>query len=76
MALHEDEDEELTTRYKGITIWTVQLDDGTWGSTFRWPGGIVMRMSVATYETSIEGARYSIDRLLTKRRDGLPVLGH
>ena len=69
--------EEMTTRYKGITIWVEKLADRQFDGVFRWNGRAIKTDPAYEYaespQAAIAGAKDVIDTLLELRREGIYV---
>lgn len=69
--------EEMTTRYKGITIWVEKLAEHQYDGVFRWNGRAIKTDPAYEYagspQEAIEGAKCVIDTLLELRREGIYV---
>jgi hypothetical protein len=70
-------DEQVTTRYKGITIWVEKVDDWQYDGVFRWNGRVIKTDPAYAYafsaQQAIEEAKGVIDTLLELRREGIFV---
>lgn len=69
--------EEITARYKGITIWVERITEVQYDGVFSWNGQIIKTDPAYEYAPSpheaIEGAKEVIDTLLGLRREGIHV---
>jgi hypothetical protein len=69
--------EQVTTRYKGITIWVEKVDDWQYDGVFRWNGRVIKTDPAYAYafsaQQAIEEAKGVIDTLLELRREGIFV---
>ncbi|BCL78217.1 hypothetical protein ccbrp13_06820 [Ktedonobacteria bacterium brp13] len=70
-------DEQISERYKGITIWVEKVADNQYDGIFRWNGRTIKTDPAYTYAFSppqaIEEAKGVIDTLLELRREGIFV---
>ncbi|GCE23361.1 hypothetical protein [Dictyobacter kobayashii] len=69
--------EEITARYKGITIWVEKISEVEYDGVFRWNGRIIKTDPAYEYSPSapeaIESAKGVIDILIELRREGISV---
>ena len=69
--------EQVTTRYKGITIWVEKVAELQYDGVFRWNGRIIKTDPAYAYafsaQQAIEEAKGVIDTLLELRRKGIFV---
>ena len=69
--------EQVTIRYKGITIWVEKVAELQYDGVFRWNGRIIKTDPAYAYafsaEQAIEEAKGVIDTLLELRRKGIFV---
>ncbi|GER89599.1 hypothetical protein KDW_37610 [Dictyobacter vulcani] len=70
--------EEITARYKGITIWVEKISEFEFDGVFKWNGRTIKTDPAYEYSPSpteaIESAKGVIDILIELRREGVNVV--
>ncbi|GHO86379.1 hypothetical protein [Dictyobacter formicarum] len=69
--------EEMTARYKGITIWVEKISEAEYDGVFKWNERIIKTDPAYEYSATpleaIESAKGVIDILIELRRGGINV---